>query len=268
MRCIINCWRGYPSSNREDRNQIGEVSKEIRGVLLNVTMPSDVVEAVTHYHSQFGEENAYAVRSSATAEDLPHASFAGQQDSYLHVIGKDSILEHIRKCWASLFTDRAVIYRMQNGFDHIQVHISVIIQRMVSSQVSGILFTADPVTSNRKVVSIDAGFGLGEALVSGLVSPDSYKVQDGLIIDKKIGTKKSAIYGVDGGGTETQPIPPDQQKAAALTDEQVIQLSRIGRKIEAHFDCPQDIEWCLEDDTFYIVQSRPDYDAIPDSRNG
>ncbi len=241
----------------EDRNQIGEVSKDIRKVLLNVTVPSDVVEAVTYYHSRFGEEHAYAVRSSATAEDLPNASFAGQQDSYLHIIGKDSILKHIRKCWASLFTDRAVIYRMRNGFDHNQVHISVIIQRMVSPQVSGILFTADPMSSNRKVVSIDAGFGLGEALVSGLVSPDSYKVQDGWIIDKKIGTKKSAIFGVNGGGTETQPIPPDQQKAAALTDEQVLELSRIGRKIEAHFSCPQDIEWCLEDGTFYIVQSRP-----------
>ncbi|MEI2666223.1 phosphoenolpyruvate synthase [Rossellomorea sp. LJF3] len=241
----------------EDRNQIGEISKEIRKVLLNVTIPSDVVEAVRHYHSRFGEEHAYAVRSSATAEDLPHASFAGQQDSYLHVIGMDSILEHIRKCWASLFTDRAVTYRMQNGFDHSEVHISVIIQRMVSPQVSGILFTADPVSSNRKVVSIDAGFGLGEALVSGLVSPDSYKIQDGIIIDKKIATKKLAIYGVNGGGTGTQPIPPDQQQAASLTDEQVIQLSRIGRKIEAHFDCPQDIEWCLEDGTFYIVQSRP-----------
>ncbi|PFA69154.1 phosphoenolpyruvate synthase [Bacillus sp. AFS015802] len=241
----------------EDRNQIGEVSKEIRDVLLNVTIPSDVVEAVTYYHSRFGEEHAYAVRSSATAEDLPHASFAGQQDSYLHVIGKDAILDHIRKCWASLFTDRAVIYRMQNGVDHRQVHISVIVQRMVSPQVSGILFTADPVSSNRKVLSIDAGFGLGEALVSGLVSPDSYKIQDGMIIDKKIATKKLAIYGVNGGGTETKHVPLDQQKTAALTDEQVIELSRIGRKIEAHFDCPQDIEWCLEDGTFYIVQSRP-----------
>ncbi len=241
----------------EDRIQIGEVSKEIRDVLLNVTIPSDVVEAVTHYHSRFGEEHAYAVRSSSTAEDLPHASFAGQQDSYLHVIGKDSILEHIRKCWASLYTDRTVIYRMQNGFDHGQVHISVIVQRMVSPQVSGVLFTADPVSSNRKVLSIDAGLGLGEALVSGMVSPDSYQVKDGLIIDKRIATKKLAIYGVDGGGTVTKPIPPDQQKAEALTDEQVIELSRIGRKIEAHFSCPQDIEWCLEDDSFYIVQSRP-----------
>ncbi|MCR8848491.1 phosphoenolpyruvate synthase [Rossellomorea sp. SC111] len=243
--------------NPEDRNQIGEVSKGIRDVLLNVTIPTDVVEAVTHYHSRFGEEHAYAVRSSATAEDLPLASFAGQQDSYLHIIGKDSILKHIRKCWASLFTDRAVIYRMQNGFDHSQVHLSVIVQRMVSPQVSGILFTADPVSSNRKVLSIDAGFGLGEALVSGMVSPDSYQVKDGMIIDKRIETKKLAIYGVDGGGTVMQPIPPDQQKEEALTDEQVLRLSRIGRKIEAHFDCPQDIEWCLEDDSFYIVQSRP-----------
>ncbi|MCC5801221.1 phosphoenolpyruvate synthase [Rossellomorea vietnamensis] len=241
----------------KDRNEVGEISKEIREVILNVTVPSDVVEAVTHYHSRFGEEHAYAIRSSATAEDLPHASFAGQQDSYLHVIGKDSILEHIRKCWASLFTDWAVTYRMQNGFDHSEVHISVIIQRMVSPQVSGILFTADPVSSNRKVVSIDAGYGLGEAFVSGLVTPDSYKVQDGIILDKKIATKKLAIYGVNGGGTETLPIPPDQQQASALTDEQVIQLSRIGRKIEGHFVCPQDIEWCLKDGTFYIVQSRP-----------
>ncbi|WP_034756820.1 phosphoenolpyruvate synthase [Rossellomorea vietnamensis] len=254
----------------EDRNQIGEVSKEIRDVLLNVTIPSDVVEAVTHHLSRFGEEHAYAVRSSATAEDLPHASFAGQQDSYLHVIGKDSVLEHIRKCWASLFTDRAVIYRMQNGFDHSEVHISVIVQKMVSPQVSGILFTADPVSSSRKVVSIDAGYGLGEAFVSSLVTPDSYKVQDGIIIDKKIATKKLAIYGVNGGGTGTQPIPPDQQQAAALTDEQVIQLSRIGRKIEAHFGCPQDIEWCLEDGTFYIVQSRPitTLYPIPEAEDG
>ncbi|MBP1991195.1 phosphoenolpyruvate synthase [Paenibacillus eucommiae] len=241
----------------QDRDQIGEISREIRQIIMEVEIPSDVVKAVTRYLSQFGEENAYAVRSSATAEDLPHASFAGQQDTYLNIIGKEAILQHISKCWASLFTDRAVIYRMQNRFDHSQVYLSVIVQRMVFPQASGILFTADPITSNRKLLSIDASFGLGEALVSGLVSADCYKVQEEKIVDKIIGSKKLAIYGLKEGGTETQHINPDQQKTQTLTDQQILQLARIGRQIEAYFGCPQDIEWCLVDDTFYIVQSRP-----------
>ncbi|MDY7991064.1 phosphoenolpyruvate synthase [Paenibacillus polymyxa] len=241
----------------EDRAQIGEISRQIRQIIMEVEVPADVVEAVTHYLSQFGEEHAYAVRSSATAEDLPHASFAGQQDTYLNIIGKEAILQHISKCWASLFTDRAVIYRMQNGFDHSQVYLSVIVQRMVFPQASGILFTADPITSNRKLLSIDASFGLGEALVSGLVSADCYKVQEEAIVDKRIETKKLAIYGRKEGGTETKQIEPDQQKTQTLTEQQILQLARIGRHIEAHFGCPQDIEWCLANDTFYIVQSRP-----------
>lgn len=241
----------------EDRDQVGNISRKIRQIIIEVDIPSDVVKAVAQYLSQFGEEHAYAVRSSATAEDLPHASFAGQQDTYLNIIGVDAILQHISKCWASLFTHRAVIYRMQNGFDHSQVYLSVIVQRMVFPQASGILFTADPITSSRKVLSIDAGFGLGESLVSGLVSADCYKVQDGQIIDKRIATKKLAIYGRKEGGTETQQIDSDQQKAQTLTDEQILQLARIGREIEAHFGQPQDIEWCLTRDTFYIVQSRP-----------
>ncbi|WP_025682978.1 phosphoenolpyruvate synthase [Paenibacillus maysiensis] len=241
----------------EDRDQIGEISRKIRQIIMEVEIPSDVVKAVTHYLSQFGDEHAYAVRSSATAEDLPHASFAGQQDTYLNIIGKEAILQHISKCWASLFTDRAVIYRMQNGFDHSQVYLSVIVQRMVFPQASGILFTADPITSNRKLLSIDASFGLGEALVSGLVSADCYKVQEGQIVDKRIATKKLAIYGRKEGGTETKQIDPDQQKIQTLTEQQILQLARIGRQIEAYFGYPQDIEWCLVDDTFYIVQSRP-----------
>lgn len=241
----------------EERAQIGEISRQIRQIIMEVDVPSDVVEAVTHYLSRFGEEHAYAVRSSATAEDLPHASFAGQQDTYLNVIGKEAILQHISKCWASLFTDRAVIYRMQNGFDHSQVYLSVIVQRMVFPQASGILFTADPTTSNRKLLSIDASFGLGEALVSGLVSADCYKVQEGEIIDKRIATKKLAIYGRREGGTETRQIDRDQQKTQTLTEQQILQLARMGRQIEAYFGYPQDIEWCLVDDTFYIVQSRP-----------
>ncbi|MGO4106495.1 phosphoenolpyruvate synthase [Paenibacillus sp. YAF4_2] len=241
----------------EDRAQIAEISKEIRQIIMEVEIPFDVMEAVTHYLSEFGEEHAYAVRSSATAEDLPHASFAGQQDTYLNIIGKEAILRHISKCWASLFTDRAVIYRMQNGFDHNQVYLAVVIQRMVFPQASGILFTADPITSNRKVLSIDASFGLGEALVSGLVSADSYKVRDGEIVDKRIAAKKLAIYGRKEGGTETIQLDPDQQLTQTLSEQQILQLASIGRQIEEHFGRPQDIEWCLVDDTFYIVQSRP-----------
>ncbi|MRG28852.1 phosphoenolpyruvate synthase [Laceyella tengchongensis] len=243
--------------NVDDRDQIGEICKKIRKVIMEVEIPSDVVKDVDHVLTQLGDEHAYAVRSSATAEDLPHASFAGQQDTYLNIVGKDAILQHISKCWASLFTDRAVIYCMQNGFDHRHVYLSVIIQRMVFPQASGVLFTADPIHSNRKVVSIDASFGLGEAIVSGLVTADCYKVQEDNIVDKMIATKKWAIYGRKEGGTETQPIDPDQQKSQTLTDQQILQLARIGRQIETYFGCPQDIEWCLVDDTFYIVQSRP-----------
>lgn len=241
----------------ENWEQIGEISRKIRQTIMNLNMPSDIVEAVTRYLSLYGENHAYAVRSSATAEDLPHASFAGQQDTYLNIIGTEAILQYIQKCWASLFTDRAVVYRMQNGFHHRQVYLSVIIQKMVFSQASGIMFTADPMTGNRKILSIDAGFGLGEALVSGLVSPDGYKVKEGEIIDKTVTSKKLAIYGRKEGGTETREVDSEHQTAQALTDEQILQLSRIGRQIEAYFGQPQDIEWCLAEDTFYIVQSRP-----------
>ncbi|MEC3195920.1 phosphoenolpyruvate synthase [Bacillus cereus] len=241
----------------EDRDRIGEISKQIREVIMAVEIPVDVVESVAHYLSHFGDEHAYAVRSSATAEDLPYASFAGQQDTYLNIIGKENILQHIKKCWASLYTDRAVIYRMQNGFDHNQVSICVVVQKMVFPEASGILFTADPITSNRKVLSIDASFGLGEALVSGLVSADNYKVKEDEIVEKVIATKKLAIYGRKEGGTERKKIAPNQQKIQTLTEQQILQLARIGRQIEAYFGCPQDIEWCLVDDTIYIVQSRP-----------
>jgi pyruvate,water dikinase len=253
------------------RNKIRELSGEIRRVIEGVAIPEDISDEITGFLSMLGEKDAYAVRSSATAEDLPTASFAGQQDTYLNIIGKQAILKHISKCWASLFTERAIIYRLQNGFDHHKVHLgcigeqqqdvatslSVVVQKMVFPQAAGILFTADPVTSNRKVLSIDASFGLGEALVSGLVNADIYKVSKGKVIDKKISTKKLAIYALKDGGTKEQEIPPEQQNRQALTDEQILQLEHMGRKIEEHFGCPQDIEWCLADGAFYIVQSRP-----------
>ncbi|MGF2035714.1 MAG: phosphoenolpyruvate synthase [Nostoc sp. CmiVER01] len=241
----------------EDRKKIGELSGEIRSFIEGINIPQDINEEIARLLSRLGEKNAYAVRSSATAEDLPTASFAGQQDTYLNIIGKEAIYQHISKCWASLFTERAVIYRQLYGFDHRKVHLSVVVHKMVFPQVAGILFTADPVTSNRKVLSIDASFGLGEALVCGLVNADIYKVCNGKVIDKKISTKKLAIYALKDGGTKEQEIEQQRQNRQALTDEQIVQLERIGRKIEKHFGCPQDIEWCLVNDTFHIVQSRP-----------
>ncbi|MED3789133.1 phosphoenolpyruvate synthase [Peribacillus frigoritolerans] len=241
----------------DERKRISEISRKIRDLIEGIEIDKGIEEDIDRCLLTFGFEYAYAVRSSATAEDLPFASFAGQQDTYLNIKGKDAILQHISKCWASLFTDRAVIYRMQNGFDHRKVYLSVVIQRMIFPQASGILFTADPVSSNRKVLSIDASFGLGEALVSGLVSADNYKVQEGRIVEKKISAKKLAIYARKEGGTMEKEIEPGQQVLSTLSDQQVLGLERIGRKLEAHFGCPQDIEWCLVDDTFYIVQSRP-----------
>jgi rifampicin phosphotransferase len=248
----------------EDRDKIVELSGEIRRIIEGIAIPQDILEEISRHLSRLEEKIAYAVRSSATAEDLPTASFAGQQDTYLNIIGKEAILKHISKCWASLFTERAIIYRLQNGFDHRKVLQAVLVQKMVFPQTSGILFTADPVTSNRNVLSIDAGFGLGEAMVSGLVNPDTYKVRSGKVIDKKISTKKMAIHALKAGGTKQQIVENEMQNKQALTDEQILQLERIGRKIEEHFGCPQDMEWCLADETrlpdgqaFYIVQSRP-----------
>jgi pyruvate,water dikinase len=241
----------------DSRDDIRDISSRIRTVIENVEIPDIIDTAVVTQLQKLGIEDAYAIRSSATAEDLPNASFAGQQDTYLNIIGKQAIIKHIGKCWASLFTDRAVTYRIQNRFDHRKVQLSVVIQKMIFPKVSGILFTADPVTGNRKMSSIDAGFGLGEALVSGLVNPDIYKVYDGTIAYKKIATKKLAVYAVNDGGTHDQEIDPTLQNIQALTDDQILQLERLGRKIERHFGSPQDIEWCMADDTFHIVQSRP-----------
>jgi phosphoenolpyruvate synthase/pyruvate phosphate dikinase len=240
-----------------ERDAIREFSAKIRQAIEAINIPGDLQEEIARFLSMLGDNNAYAVRSSATAEDLPTASFAGQQDTYLNITGKQAVLQHVSKCWASLFTERAVIYRLQNGFDHRMVHLSVIIQKMIFPDAAGIMFTADPVNSNRKLLSIDASFGLGEALVAGIVNADNYKVLDGVIAGKKIQAKKLAVYASNNGGTTQQAIGPQQQNSQALTDEQVLRLAHLGRKVEKHFGSPQDIEWCLANDAFYIVQSRP-----------
>jgi rifampicin phosphotransferase len=253
----------------DDREAIRTLSAEIRRTLEETAIPGDLTAAITRALARLGEHAAYAVRSSATAEDLPTASFAGQQDTYLNVVGPAAILQHVSRCWASLFTERAVTYRQRSGIDHRTVHMAVVVQQMVFPQAAGILFTADPVTGNRKVASVEASFGLGEALVSGLVNPDVYTVRDGEVVATAVGTKQLAIQASPAGGTQEQAIDPELQDLPALTDAQVVRLAELGRRIEAHFGRPQDIEWCLVDDGFQIVQSRPitTLFPIPESRD-
>ena len=217
-----------------DPQAIRTRSAEIRRAIEEIAIPDDLAAAIAGSVIRLGGQAAWAVRSSATAEDLPTASFAGQQDTYLNVEGPDSVLAHVSRCWASLFTERAVTYRLRNGYGHRKVRMAVVVQRMLFPRASGVLFTADPVTSNRKVVSIEAVLGLGEALVSGLVNPDAYQVRDGEVTARTV-----------------------RQERPTLTDEQAVRLAGLGRRIEAHFGRPQDIEWCLVDDEFQVVQSRP-----------
>ncbi|WP_328681689.1 phosphoenolpyruvate synthase [Streptomyces sp. NBC_00322] len=243
--------------NPDDREAIRTLSAEIRRTIEGIAIPGDVAAAIIRAPAQLGEQAACAVRSSATAEDLPTASFAGQQDTYLNVVGPTAILQHVSRCWASLFTDRAVTYRQRNGIDHRTVHMAVVVQQMVFPHAAGILFTADPVTGNRKVATVDAGFGLGEALVSGLVNPDVFKVRHGEVVAKAIAAKQRAVHALSAGGTQEVAIDSQRQEEPALTDAQAVRLVQLGRRIEAHFGSPQDIEWCLVDDDFQIVQSRP-----------
>ena len=240
-----------------DRDAIRTLSAEIRRTVEGTAIPDDLAAAITRSVTRLGERAAYAVRSSATAEDLPTASFAGQQDTYLNVLGPAAILQHVRRCWASLFTERAVIYRLRNGLDRSSVQMAVVVQQMVFPEAAGILFTADPVTSDRRVAYVEASFGLGEALVSGLVNPDVYKVRDGGIVDKTIGSKKFAIEASPSGGTQQLAIEPERQEQPALTDVQIVRVAQLGRRVEGHFGLPQDIEWVLVDDDFQFVQSRP-----------
>ncbi|BBB91931.1 MAG TPA: phosphoenolpyruvate synthase [Methylomusa anaerophila] len=234
-----------------------EAGESIRSHLESLAIPAAIEGEIFAAWEKTGSDYAYAVRSSATLEDLPGASFAGQHDTFLNIQGRENILTHVRKCWASLFTDRAILYRRQNGFQHDKVRLSVIVQRMVLPAAAGIMFTADPVTGNRKVVSIDASFGLGESLVAGIVSADLYKVKNNSIIVKQIAQKKLAVYGQENGGTTRIEVPVAEQNKPSLTDESVLKLAAIGKNLEKHFGSPQDIEWCLADNEIYILQSRP-----------
>jgi phosphoenolpyruvate synthase/pyruvate phosphate dikinase len=241
----------------DDRVAIAGLSARIREMIEAAVVPDDVAAAILATIGRLGDQTACAVRSSATAEDLPTASFAGQQDTYLNVVGPAAILEHVRRCWASLFTERAVTYRARQGQDHRKARMAVVVQAMIFPEAAGILFTADPVTGNRTIASVEASFGLGEALVSGLVNPDIYNVQRGQVVARTIGSKQVAITALSGGGTQRRAVDRKRQTERALTDEQVVRLADLGRRIERHFGSPQDIEWCLVDDDFRFVQSRP-----------
>ncbi|MER5644042.1 rifamycin-inactivating phosphotransferase [Streptosporangium sp. NPDC002524] len=252
----------------DDRAEIRALSADVRRVVEGVEIPDDLAAAIGESLARLGEWAAYAVRSSATAEDLPTASFAGQQDSYLNIAGLPEILRHVRRCWASLFTERAVTYRSHNGFDHRKVRMAVVVQRMVFPEAAGILFTADPVTSNRRIATVEAGWGLGEALVSGLVAGDVYTVRDDQVLTTAVATKPRSVQAAPGGGTRDAPVEPGRQTRPALTDAQVVRLVRLGRRVEAHFGRPQDIEWCLAGDDFHIVQSRPITTLFPVPETG
>jgi len=240
-----------------DLDCISRISSEIRDIIIKTNIPESIIDEINYHFEKLGKDKSYAVRSSATAEDLPTASFAGQHDTYLNIIGFDSILKHISKCWASLYTDRAIIYRTQNDFDHKEVNLAVVVQQMIFPDASGVMFTADPISSNRKTLSIDASFGLGEVLVSGHVNSDIYKVCDGRITERKIPSKSIGIYANENGGTKEITIDDNSKNKQVLSDDQITTLERLGRRIESYFSYPQDIEWCIFDNLVYVVQSRP-----------
>ena len=250
----------------DDLSRIAILGGRIRVHLASLAMPAGIRSAVIAAWQESGVEHSYAVRSSATAEDLPSASFAGQQDTYLNVQGEERLLDAVRRCWASLFTDRAISYRARNGFGHRSVFLATVVQRMIFSEVSGIMFTADPITGRRKTVVIDASFGLGEALVSGLVTADLYQVRAGAIVTKRISRKTLAISRLPHGGTATEELSPEQQARQALPDDRILELAGLGLRIEGHFGRPQDIEWCWADGAFFIVQSRPITTLYPPPR--
>ena len=206
-----------------------------------------------------GECVPVAVRSSATAEDLPFASFAGQQETYLNIVGTDELITAVRHCWASLWTDRAVIYRASNSIDQRRVRLAVAIQHMVDATVAGILFTANPLTGKRHQAVIDASPGLGEAVVSGAVNPDHFVINTatGEIVERRIGDKRVAIHAIEGGGTQ-RVEQTTQFNEACLTDDQIRALADLGARVEAHYDTPQDIEWAIDaSNHLWLTQARP-----------
>ncbi|QUQ66491.1 PEP/pyruvate-binding domain-containing protein [Kutzneria sp. CA-103260] len=229
----------------------------VREVLLGTEIPADIADEIRAGYFALGADAPVAVRSSATAEDLPFASFAGQQDTYLNVVGADAVLDAVRRCWASLWTDRAIAYRDSNGIDHSTVELAVVVQLMVDAEVAGVLFTANPVTGRRREAVIDANAGLGETVVSGSVNPDHFVVDTatGRITQQRLGDKKIAIRAVAGGGTREVAVDSAE---ACLSDAQIRELAALGDRVEQHYGSPQDTEWAIDGDgRLWLTQARP-----------
>jgi pyruvate,water dikinase len=241
----------------EKTEELNRVSEEIRKMIREAEMPEEIEKEIKKAYKKLGngKEVYVAVRSSATAEDLPDASFAGQQDTYLNVKGEEEVVKKVKECWGSLFTPRAIYYRVQKGFKHENVSIAVVVQKMVNSEKSGVMFTSHPVTGEKKCI-IEAVFGLGEAIVSGLVTPDTY-VYDRLskkLLEVKIAEKKFMITRKN--GNERVELG-EKGKERVLSDDEIVKLVDLGEVIEDHYGKPQDVEWAIEGGQVYIVQSRP-----------
>ena len=242
----------------EDTERLAELAADAREALLAAPVPPNVLEAIGEAYRALGDGAPVAVRSSATAEDLPTASFAGQQDTYLNVVGEEPLLEAVRRCWASLWTDRAVSYRAANGIDPGGVRLAVAVQRMVGAEVAGVLFTANPLTGKRRQAVIDASPGLGEAVVSGAVNPDHFVVNTatGEIVERSLGDKRVAILATAGGGTRRVEL--EENGEASLTDAQIRALAELGARVESHYGEPQDTEWAIDGDgKIWLLQARP-----------
>ena len=245
---------------RADPGELAALAGKAREAVVGAPVPADIEAEVVRCYTALGTDVPVAVRSSATAEDLPTASFAGQQDTYLNVVGVPAVLDAVRRCWASLWTDRAVAYRVTNEIAPRDVALAVVVQRMVNSQVSGVLFTANPVTGRRREAVVDASPGLGEAVVSGAVNPDHFVLglDGGPVRERRLGDKRIEILSLPGGGTVTRERPVDAEPVACVTDAQLIELAALGRRVEDHYGSPQDCEWALDEAaTLWLTQARP-----------
>jgi len=243
----------------EDTVRLAELATEARSHLSDASVPEILGRAIAEAYGELGDGEPVAVRSSATAEDLPQASFAGQQDTYLNVIGVESLLDAVRNCWASLWTDRAVSYRATNGIDPHGVRLAVVVQRMVDASVAGVLFTANPVTGKRRQAVIDASPGLGEAVVSGMVNPDHFVANPatGEIVERRLGDKRVAVMAGSGSGTERVELASGEDRTS-LSDDQVLALAKLGARVEEHYGTPQDTEWAIDDNGgLWLLQARP-----------
>jgi pyruvate, water dikinase len=247
-----------------DSDALQRVSEKVKKLIIDTPVPADIAAQIKTYYQEMGGAPV-AVRSSATAEDLPEASFAGQQSTFLNVVGADRVVAAVKECWASLFEARAIFYRVENGFEHMKVKIAVPVQKMVQSERSGVMFTVEPVSSDRSKITVEAIAGLGEALVSGETSPDMYIVdKESLrILEKHIAVQDTQLArSASGAGKgladiSWQPVPDAVRNSQKLTDEEIVKVAEIGKRIEKHYGFPQDIEWARENHDIFIVQTRP-----------